>query len=114
MIVVKFFRHVSQRSLQRELKQGQEHRKEREYQVRQPDRSLLPVPDEVLQDAAETDAAKLDTRSDAAGPKNNPRSPRTAQGLPDQRMFPPDPRHDQVQGHKEKSVLIARRTGVAA
>jgi hypothetical protein len=79
MIVVKprFFRHVSQRSLQQELEQGQEHRKEREYQVRQPDRSLLPV-DEVLQDAAETDAAKLDTRSDAAGPKNNPRSPRTA------------------------------------
>ena len=60
MIVVKpcFFRHVSQRSLQQELERGQQHRKEREYQVRQPDRLLLPVPDEVLQDAADTDVCE--------------------------------------------------------
>jgi hypothetical protein len=57
---------------------GRNTRASRKDQVRQPDPSLLPVPDEVLQDTAEPNDAKLDTRSDAARPENKPRSPRRA------------------------------------
>jgi hypothetical protein len=50
-------------------------------------------------------AGKLDTRSHATGPRTTAEPTKGNHGLPNQRLFPPDSRHE---GHKENSMKQPR------